>query len=584
MSRSFIVMLAGTLCLWISAPLDANEETAGDQQWNPRVEALAGLVKSVKGILDTQDPQTGRFGSKPWICNDQNVLLALAAAWSIKDDRNPWYHDPKLLNAIIAGGDALVDDQDPKGMWTFRKKDNSTWGQIYMPWTYSRWVRAYLLIKDAMPPDRRAKWDRGLLKGFEGISKTCLKSVHNIPCHHAMGLYAAGLAFNREEWKKQAAEFMGRVVAAQSPDGWWSEHLGPVVSYNFVYSEALGVYYAMSGDEKVLEALRRAAIFHANLTYPDGSSVETVDERNPYHAGVRVGNVGFSMTPEGRGFLLRQLSRLKEKEKKAAVDEAFLLYGKTGEGIPTMAGRDEHTWTSRDGKIVVLRKKPWFVVASGYTAEVPQNRWIQDRQNFVSVFHDTAGLIVGGGNTKLQPYWSNFTIGDPSLLKHKSGDTNPNFIPPPELIHVPSSVKVTVDETTVKAVLEYGKTSCEIEITCVDAKSLRICYRASGEWDRPVEGHITLLSHLNQELVTARGASVRLEPKPFTWSAEQLGPWFRHGGWQLSVPDPARLMWPVQPHNPYKKDGSSTPAEGRLVLAFPLAQDKPECRVLLTAP
>ena len=123
---------------------------------------------------------------------------------TIKNDDNPWYHNPKLLRAIMAGGDALVDDQDPKGMWTFRKKDGSTWGQTYMPWTYSRWARADLLVKDAMPPERRAKWAKGLIKGFEGISKTCLGRVHNIPSHHAMGLYAAGIALNREDWKKQA--------------------------------------------------------------------------------------------------------------------------------------------------------------------------------------------------------------------------------------------------------------------------------------------------------------------------------------------------------------------------------------------
>ncbi len=62
--------------------------------------------------------------------------MPLAAAWSIKDPANPYYHDKKLLAAIGKGGEALVDAQDKDGMWLFRKKDNSTWGQIYMPWTY----------------------------------------------------------------------------------------------------------------------------------------------------------------------------------------------------------------------------------------------------------------------------------------------------------------------------------------------------------------------------------------------------------------------------------------------------------------
>ncbi len=99
---------------------------------------------------------------------------------------------------------------------------------------------------------------------------------------------------------------MQQVVEVQSPHGWWPEHKGPVVSYNFVYSDSLGVYYGMSGDGRVMEALERAARYHASFTYPDGSAAETVDGRNPYHGGVHLGNPGFSHTARGRGYLAQQ--------------------------------------------------------------------------------------------------------------------------------------------------------------------------------------------------------------------------------------------------------------------------------------
>ena len=73
--------------------------------------------------------------------------------------------------SIGKGGEALVDDQDKDGKWLFKKKDNSTWGMIYMPWTYSRWIRAYVLVKDALPKAQRAKWEKGLLLGFTGIRR-----------------------------------------------------------------------------------------------------------------------------------------------------------------------------------------------------------------------------------------------------------------------------------------------------------------------------------------------------------------------------------------------------------------------------
>ena len=49
---------------------------------------------------------------------------------------------------------------------------------------------------------------------------------------------------------------------------------------------------------------------------------------------------------------------------------------------------------------MVRREGPWFICLSGYTAPVPQSRWIQDRQNLVSLYHDKAGLILGGGSDR----------------------------------------------------------------------------------------------------------------------------------------------------------------------------------------
>src|SRR5207248_2800188 len=71
---------------------------------------LARLVKDVPKILKTQDKSTGRFGSGVFIVTDQNVLFPLAAAYATKRDgvENPYYHNPELLDAVMAGGDALI--------------------------------------------------------------------------------------------------------------------------------------------------------------------------------------------------------------------------------------------------------------------------------------------------------------------------------------------------------------------------------------------------------------------------------------------------------------------------------------------
>ena len=242
---------------------------------------IADLVEQVPGILEIYDADTGQFGEGIWICSDQNRMYPLAVAYAYKAADNRYYKDKHLLDIIMKAGDALIDDMDEQGKWEFRKKDGSTWGAIWMPWTYSRWIRSFGLISDDMPPDRREAWVKALTLGYTGISQSQLGRVHNIPSHHAMGLYIAGKALDRPEWREQAADFMIKVMDEQAEGGYWSENVGPVVSYNFVYVDALGIYYAVSGDERVLPALEKSSDFHLHFTYPNGDRIETIDERNP---------------------------------------------------------------------------------------------------------------------------------------------------------------------------------------------------------------------------------------------------------------------------------------------------------------
>ncbi len=536
--------------------------------WKPEPELREALFSAVPEILGSQR-EDGRFGTEPWICRDQQVMLALAAAWSLKD--SPYQGDEKVLRAIVRGGDALIDDQDEEGKWIFRKKDHSTWGQIYMPWTYSRWIRTYQIVQKAMEKEDQERWEEGLLLGLEGISKTCLDRIHNIPTHHAMTLFCAGQVFKREDWKKQAQEFMGRVVDKQSPYGWWTENIGPVVAYNYVYSDAFGVYYKMSGDVRVLAALERASRFHANYTYPDGSSVETVDERNPYKEGVHLGNPGFSCTAAGRGYLAQQHRLFLEAGGTFDEDYAanMLLYAGEGPIEETAAGQEKHTYRMGEDALIVSRR-PWFLSLSAYACPIHENRFRQDRQNFVSVFHNQTGLIVGGGNAKLQPLWSTFTVGDTSLMKHTPGDEDPEFGPFKGLLHVPERAKPGKHTEQPELSLYYGEDVGTVKLVPEDEQKLRLVYGAVQKSGLPVEGHVTLLPRLGKTLRSSSGDSVELDEAAVEWAGSEGG-WIEHAGWRLSLPEGAQLVWPALPHNPYRKAGDSTVEEARLVVVLPFS-------------
>lgn len=527
-----------------------------------KTRCLEDLTAQVPEILASQDRASGRFGAGIWIVNDQNAMLPLAAAWSWKAPANRYYHSPEVLDAIMAAGDALIADQDARGQWVFRKKDGSTWGSIYMPWTYSRWVRAYSMIRGAMPPERRDRWEKALRLGYTGIARDLASGrVHNIPAHHAMGLHFAGKALGEPEWVAQAAAFLRKVAEAQRPDGYWSEGAGPVVAYGFVYVDALGVYYSETKDAAVLPALARTARFHSYFSYPDGADVETVDERNPFHAGVRVPNPGFTHTAEGRAWTARQIGLRKDR---IPADEAaaLLLWGREGEGASGGAWGRDFDFVLGSGDAAVRKRGPWYLVASAMTAPVPESRWIQDRQNFVSVYHQRAGLILGGGNTKLQPAWSNFTVGDEGLLRHRAGDEQPRFRPSDGIVHTPVSARLLPGKAF-GVELDYGGRRGRIRLEVAGPDRLEYIVEGTSG----MAAHVTVLPRMGETVTAAAGESAVLGGEAFRWPSP--GAWIEHGGVRMVLPEGAAVRWPALPHNPYRKAGDAEPAEGRLVIDIP---------------
>lgn len=567
-------LMAGALVasLVLPAVAWAAPATTSTVDYRFRPQLLKLLVERVPSVLHSQDKKTGRFGTGVFIVDDQNVIMGLAAAWATPDKDNPYYHSPEVLRAIVAGGDALIAAQDKAGRWVFRKKDNSTWGDAFKPWTYSRWIRTYQLVRSAMAPNDRKRWDKALLLGYNGIARGCLDKIHNIPTHHAMGLYFAGKVFGREEWCTTASAFLRQVAATQNPVGFWSEHSGPVVGYNAVYMDALGTYYGVSHDPAILPSLERAAKFHVNFTYPDGSPIETIDERQVYHPGVSMPNVGFTATPLGRGYLREQLARMQKAGRAVPTDAiaSLLLYGQEGPADPVMpTDEKQHTFVTSDGNAGVVRNAPWCWCLSAYTSPQSSSRWIQDRQDFASLFHDRTGLLIGGGNTKLQPLWSNFTFGDISLLKHKAGDTDPSFIAPAGLIHIPSEAHLSPDASAISFL--YGDTSCSLAVRpeSDDVADITMSV-ADVKETTPVEGHLTFMPTQGRKWQTPSGLSGTIaEGTSFTLTSEQCKGAFIHAGWRVKMPKGSTLTWPVCSHDPYKKDGSSTLEKDRIVLTLP---------------
>ncbi len=287
---------------------------------------------------------------------------------------------------------------------------------------------------------------------------------------------------------------MKRVVDAQSPDGFWSEHVGPVINYGFVYVEAVGAYYAMSHDPDVLPALQRAAKFHSAFVYPDGRPVEVVDERNPYEENAIVPGFGFTFSTAGRSWAKARVDeRLSNGNLGADLLAGYILHGEEGPVEP-LESSSKQTFVTQDGQACTIRKSPWFACLTSYHAPVKDVRWIQDRQNFFSLYRDGSHVIIGGGNTKLQPLWSTFTVGDVSLLKHTPGDESPKFLSPPGILHVPTDAQLDPDHGRVE--LTYDDVKCAATIDISDPSQAKVTYALLTPTDKHVEAHVTLLPEM----------------------------------------------------------------------------------------
>lgn len=492
---------------------------------------------------------------------------------------------------------------------------------IYMPWTYLRWMITYDLLGDDLSEQDRKIWEEGLILGYSGISETELSSasgiypgplpfetpaeegkvipwIHNIPAHHASGLYLAGQRFGRPEWMEQAVEYMQGVVNYQSEHGWWTEHVGPVVLYNRVYLEALALFYHFSRDEHVNGALVRGNKFHFNYTYPDGSSIETVDERNPYYP------VEAKQDGQGQGGWLPKL--MPAHPGLYYSDEGKALFGQIlahleARGIPEIENAeylllclpDEIDDPSHDVEppsrfrmgldSLLVRESPWLLSFSGYCAVRTPNRFIQDRQNLLSVFHRDTGLILGGGNTKIQPRWSTMTVGDLNLVSPEGSIRETDLAPESDLSYVPEEVSIEDNCTgACRMVITTGGAVMSIRTQIISDSSLRIglTLDQADPDGRSTAAHLTFIRYPGCRLRFPDGSSTELDENVFERTGLES---IQYQDWALALPKTAQVRWPVLPHNPYSGDGHAAIGEGRLVVSIPLEREGDEVQLVLTA-
>ena len=416
------------------------------------------------------------------------------------------------------------------------------------------WLDAFRLLKDDFDEGRRARWRQALLEELAPLAQDVARLqdypryqspfIGTSPNHYSLWsstIYLASKVFEKRDWEKLAGKVLHRFASEeQSPDGYWGEHssAGPTTGYDYLTSTAVALYWELSGDRAALDALRRSTDFHKYFTWPDGTPVETINDRNRYWAPSMWGHFGFSNFADGRRyaefltsfyasqpFSIESLGRLAE--------DALYWHDGSAEPIP----QDQAHYARQMSIPAGIRKSgSWTVCLSGIISTQAQaNQFYLDRQGSLSVFHEKLGLIITGANSKRQPELATFS--------ERFGEMEN---------HLPVSSRMQMGDSGDRLSLAYNTFFAEVNLPPPRAERLSFDIAITTR-SRTANRQVALQLCLKpgQFLETAAGTSVLLNQDRLVLSPEQIGGWIRNNGWTLKVPSDVRLEWPVRPYNPY---------------------------------
>ena len=491
-------------------------------------------------------------------------ILAPAVLYAKRDPANPRYHDSKMLALAIRIGDLLASENE-KGKYTPRL--DSDWD------TYT-WLEAYRLLETELGQDRRERWKRAILENTAPFAPDAAERmdfpwyaspyIGTSPNHYSQWaelLYLAGRVFDKPDWVKLGSQILHRFAATeQTPDGYWGEHsrAGPTTGYDHLTLSAVAFYAEYSQDPLVMAALRRSTDFHMHFTYPDGTPVETINDRNRYWGVSPWGQFAFTHFPDGRRYA-EFLAGFFNPDKLAMDVLGRLsqdaLYYHEGPSAPIPQDRERYVY-QMSVPAAIRKTGSWVVCLSGIIAtQAVNNQFYLDRQANLSVFHSKLGLIISGANSKRQPELATF--------REKLAGTT---------YHMPESSRLEMSDARDRLSLAYNTFFSELYIEPPSERELKFRFVINGKGTPPEEAFLTLqlVFKAGEALETATGKKITLGNEPVELSPEAIGGWIRHRGWTLRVDPSARLVWPVHPFNPYA-NGPETSLEHAVgALSVPL--------------
>jgi hypothetical protein len=469
-----------------------------------------------------------------------------------------------MLALALRIGDLLAGESE---QGTYEPRLDSDW-DTYM------WLEACRLLEGELGEERRARWRREIQKNIALVVEDARDRLEfpwynspyigTSPNHYALwaaNLYLGGRVFANPDWESLGRRILRRfALVEQTPDGYWGEHSrsGPTIGYNHLTLSAVALYFEHSQDGEVLPALRRATDFHKHYTFLNGTPVDVINDRNRYWDVSAWAQFAFTHFPDGRRYaeflteFFRPETLTIDQLGRLAQDA---LYYHAGPAVPIP--QDLPGYSHQMQVPAGIRKRgPWQVCLSGLIdTQAINSQFYLDRQGHVSVFHQKAGLIVTGANSKRQPELATFSE---KLLG--------------QVVHMPLSSRLQMSEPEDRLSLAFNTFFSDLYVRAVSDAELSLRFVISGR-GRPAEDpRLTLQLCLNagEALETGAGRKVMLGAERIELEPADLGGWIRHHGWTMKLDPGARLVWPLYPHNPYANAPETSLRRAVAALSAPL--------------
>lgn len=540
----------------------------------------SGIAIVEKRMAAEPDATLASLESQPGWVHFPNAILMPAVLYTKLHPANKRYGDASLLQLALRIGDFLVTEQE-KG--NYSKRGDSDW-DTYM------WLEAYRVLENKLGEERRLRWKKVLLEELALLEPKLVKRIdypwYNAPFiitspnHYAIyasALLVGGHVFNKPDWVKMSTRVLHRFcVQEQAVDGYWGEHsqTGPTTGYDYLTLTQIAVYWEYSKDPEALKALRRSTDFHKYYTYPDGTPVETINDRNRYWGVSMWGHFGFSHFPDGRryaAFLTSHFPYDGDLNSYGGNMQSFgriaqnVLYYHEGKSVPIP--QDKLSYTHAMKVPAGIRKTgPWVITYSGIIAPpVSLNNFFLDRQGNFSVFNKKTGLIISGANSKRQPELATFTE-----------------VTGRDSIHMPVSSHLKMSEQVDKLSLAYNVFFATIVVPKPLRTQLKFQVVTTYKLEQAVSAlNLQLILKSGEILETGAGEKIILSEDKIEWGDAEIGGWIKHNGWVMQIPSGMHLSWPIYPFNPYKDKPEIELSKAIGRLSIPLKNEDHEFQFIL---